>query len=99
MTSWRQVVSLVAMVLATSATGYAEPLENSPNAIVADHRPPNVPAWYVITPHGYFEPSCVIEIANDEHLDRDNNIVGNRGRRPCRFANSRTFTRTEAWPG
>jgi hypothetical protein len=45
----------------------------------ADRRPPNVPAHYVVTPHGYFDPSCVIEIAEEETVDAEDNIVDPRG--------------------
>jgi hypothetical protein len=32
------------------------------------HRPGNVPAGYVVTPFGYFHPSCVQSIAEDDAL-------------------------------
>jgi hypothetical protein len=38
-------------------------------------RPAQVPADYVITPHGYFHPTCVVEIKEDEFLDAEDNIV------------------------
>jgi hypothetical protein len=48
-------------VLATSTTLLAQ-MEAGPN------RPGNVPAGYVITPFGYFHPSCVQSIAEGEAL-------------------------------
>jgi hypothetical protein len=57
--------------------------------IFADHRPPGVPAHYLITPHGYFDPSCVVELADEEVLDSEDNVVAGNGFRrplaPCAF--------------
>src|SRR4051812_38812194 len=56
---------------------------------VASARPPGVPAEFVITPHGYFHPSCVLELSEGAALDKDDNIVNQSGTaRPlatCRF--------------
>jgi hypothetical protein len=48
-------------VLATS-TGLSAQMEAGPR------RPVNVPAEYVVTPFGYFHPSCVQSIAKDDAL-------------------------------
>ncbi len=34
-------------------------------------KPPGVPAEYIITPNGFFHPSCVVTLAPDERLDPD----------------------------
>src|SRR5262249_26842287 len=40
--------------------------------------PPGVPADFVITPNGYFHPSCVLELADGDSLESDH-IKGNDG--------------------
>ena len=42
--------------------------------------PRNVPSDYVITPDGYFHPSCVNVVAADESVDAHGNIVAANGR-------------------
>ena len=42
--------------------------------------PRGVPSNYVITPDGYFHPSCVNAVAADESVDARGNIVGADGR-------------------
>ena len=34
------------------------------------HRPASVPERYVITPNGYFHPSCVLRLANGDRPTR-----------------------------
>ena len=53
-------------------------------------KPPGVPAEYVITPSGFFHPSCVVELASDEVLGSDLVIRGLDGSRrdsvaPCAY--------------
>ncbi len=41
--------------------------------------PRNVPSNYVVTPDGYFHPSCVDTVASDESLDAYGNIINASG--------------------
>lgn len=41
--------------------------------------PSNVPADYVVTPNGYFHPSCVNTVGADESLDAYGNLVNANG--------------------
>ncbi|MGB9234593.1 MAG: hypothetical protein WCC04_09280 [Terriglobales bacterium] len=43
-------------------------------AVAGPNRPPQVPEGYVITPFGYFHPSCVLHIAEGETLLADGRI-------------------------
>jgi hypothetical protein len=38
------------------------------------HRPANVPAEYLATPYGFFDPSCVVNVQRDEVVGRDRTI-------------------------
>src|SRR5208283_4643867 len=38
-------------------------------------RPANIPAEYVVTPAGWFHPSCVIEVSEDQKIDANENIA------------------------
>jgi List-Bact-rpt repeat protein len=42
---------------------------------VGPNRPPQVPADFVITPFGYFHPSCVMHLAEDEELLRGGEVI------------------------
>lgn len=42
--------------------------------------PGNVPDGYVITPNGYFHPSCVMEVAADEVVDMTDGTITRAGR-------------------
>jgi hypothetical protein len=42
-------------------------------------RPVEVPADFVATPHGYFHPSCVVELGDDERVADDGAIVRSGG--------------------
>ena len=53
---------LTALAVLMTSTGLSAQIEAGP------HRPGNVPAGYVVTPFGYFHPSCVQSIAEDEAL-------------------------------
>jgi hypothetical protein len=60
----KSIAMLVAGVTAAQALTPAGP-----------KRPPTVPANYVITPFGYFEPSCVTHLAKGDVVRRDENVV------------------------
>ena len=51
--------------------------------------PRNVPADYVVTPNGYFHPSCVGSLAAGESLDADGNVLAANGQvrklAPCAY--------------
>ncbi len=48
-------------------------------------RPRDVPREFVLTPHGYFHPSCVVELRDDEKVREDGSIERFDGaRRPLR---------------
>ncbi|WP_199152974.1 hypothetical protein [Chromobacterium sp. ASV23] len=70
--------SLMAAFLGmASAAAQAEPMGQLTSA--AAQRPSNVPAGYVITPFGYFHPSCVQEIHPQEKLLDHGRIQGADG--------------------
>src|SRR4051794_33882845 len=74
------------VILAASA---ALPQQSSTSDVVRSlggTRPANVPAAYVATPQGYFHPSCVVELKEDENLDSDDDIIAANGtRRPLKL--------------
>src|ERR1700744_1667465 len=53
---------LTALAVLLTSTGLYAQMEAGP------HRPGNIPAEYVITPFGYFHPSCVHNMAEGEAL-------------------------------
>jgi MYXO-CTERM domain-containing protein len=67
------MVAALSSVLAIQPSAFAEtklPVRHSAHAAAAK-TPPGVPASYVITPNGFFHPSCVVTVAPDERLDPD----------------------------
>jgi hypothetical protein len=50
-----------------------------PSEIAGAGRPSSVPRDYVVTPHGYFHPSCVVELQDQERLRADGSIVRQDG--------------------
>jgi hypothetical protein len=56
------------LTLFVSAKAYAQ-------APAGPNRPANVPAGYVITPFGYFHPSCVRQLAAGETLSEDGRVL------------------------
>lgn len=72
-----RMASAIVKVLALGVVGVAMPaMAHGPTAASADVslRPAAVPANYVITPNGYFHPSCVQEVASDEVVQDDGSI-------------------------
>ena len=71
-----RVLSFVAtalVALAIQPPAFAQrglPLRHGTRAAAAS-TPAGVPADYVITPNGFFHPSCVVTLARDERLDPD----------------------------
>ena len=65
--NWRRVtVVAIAAVLAVSFMTAAQALP-----LAGTKRPATVPADYVITPFGYFDPSCVTHLAKGDVMRRD----------------------------
>lgn len=69
LTALAVILISVVSLNAQSSAGYANNL-----AVVGPNRPPAVPEGYVITPFGYFHPSCVLHIAEGETLLDDGRI-------------------------
>src|SRR5437588_12023145 len=63
----------VFMLVAVSTAAVAQA-----NGILFETRPENVPADYLATPSGWFHPSRVIELGEEEKLDVNGNVVGRR---------------------
>jgi hypothetical protein len=67
---WERVLTSI-LLLAGIAGGPLRaqqlPLATRPPA--GPHRPAGVPSNYVITPFGYFHPSCVLQLNKGEHMD------------------------------
>ena len=56
------------------------PVVSVSNAVTAaSKRPAGVPGGFVATPHGYFHPSCITELAEDEAVESDHRIHGKGG--------------------
>ncbi|HEV2324490.1 MAG TPA: hypothetical protein VGS10_11125 [Terracidiphilus sp.] len=70
------VAALVILAICTGAVAAQENDEVSLNqALTAGpNRPANVPQGYVLTPFGYFDPSCVQKIAEGETLLADGRV-------------------------
>jgi hypothetical protein len=53
-------------------------------------RPAQVPSGFVATPHGYFHPSCVVELGDDERVGDSGEVVRQGAERralaPCRHS-------------
>jgi hypothetical protein len=69
------VVMAALFLCATPSSGQADELHAANNlAVAGPNRPANVPEWYVITPFGYFHPSCVRQLAEGETLLADGRV-------------------------
>jgi hypothetical protein len=86
---WRISSMIVAVgSLATACAGGDGGLENEPTQAVTaavarpgNGRPASVPDDYVVTPGGYFHPSCVIEVGDGERITGLGQIERSDGRR------------------
>jgi hypothetical protein len=65
------LTTLVWLALLASIPSYAQ-------APAGPHRPAGVPAEYVITPFGYFHPSCVVHLAEGDTLVANGLVVQHR---------------------
>src|SRR6185437_13403326 len=62
---------LLSLFLVLSSLASVSQGQNTPALPLAGpHRPAGVPADYVITPFGYFHPSCVVQLNKGEHLSK-----------------------------
>src|SRR5437016_5940238 len=52
----------------------------------AASRPPGIPADYLLTRHGWFHPSCVMDVGSDEAVGADLVIRGSDGTAHAAFA-------------
>jgi hypothetical protein len=77
-------VTAVPTALVKAQTAEAEKAPAPPSAINAEpavtivagpNRPATVPAGYVVTPFGYFDPTCVTHLAKGDVLRRDRTAV------------------------
>jgi len=69
--NWRKVIVVaIAAVLTMSFTTAAQALTTA-----GPKRPATVPADYVITPFGYFHPSCVTQLAKGDVVRQDENAI------------------------
>jgi hypothetical protein len=65
-----------ALLLAAAACG-GEPADPNADADpvvetdAGEARPPSVPREFLATPHGWFHPSCVVEVGDDESVEAD----------------------------
>ena len=85
--NWRRVIVVaIAAVFVVSFITAAQALP-----LAGPNRPAVVPAHYVITPFGYFDPSCVKHLAKGDVLRKDEKTIehanGTRDNTPvCAFA-------------
>jgi hypothetical protein len=70
------VVLAVVLIFAGSLSGQAP--TDSPSAIGLN-RPPAVPEGYVVTPFGYFHPTCVLKVKEGETILADGRIEHSDG--------------------
>ncbi|HJV67678.1 hypothetical protein [Ideonella sp.] len=69
----------MAMVIAGPVAA-AAPALTQVSELNAAGRPAGVPLDYVVTPHGFFHPSCVGQLGEDERLAADGSVVRPDGR-------------------
>jgi hypothetical protein len=75
----RKILPLLALIVALVAACSSPANETSssdPSALGGRGRPAGVPASYVATPNGYFDPSCVVRVAASETVRADGTIRG-----------------------
>ncbi len=92
----RILAVMAALAVLAIGTGAVVAQENDGNflnqaPIAGPNRPANVPQDYVLTPFGYFHPSCVQKIAAGETLLADGRVKHQDGTAPanvpvCRYA-------------
>ena len=73
---WRGAASLAALCALAAQPALADA---SRLTTASAHRPASVPADYVVTPFGYFHPSCVQEIKPGEKLLADGRVQAENG--------------------
>jgi hypothetical protein len=84
--------------------GASQSQDRSPTNVSRDDPtlPSNVPDGYVITPNGYFHPSCVHEVGRDEIVNLDGSITRTDGtikmEAPCKYPRyTKSGARIEPW--
>jgi len=68
MITFIRTASIAAMLVAGLTAAHAQ-------APAGPNRPATVPEGHVITPFGYFHPSCVVKLAEGDELRPDNKLV------------------------
>lgn len=75
---WRHLSAFVALLWGSSPFTHAQ---TSSSVLPPDNRPAAVPPEFIITPNGYFHPSCVIEIGDHERVTATDDILAPDGSR------------------
>jgi hypothetical protein len=85
-------VYTVVLYLAVALTGFGQATQKAtapPLPLAGPNRPSGVPADYVITPFGYFHPSCVLQLKKGESFQPDGVLRHADGSTetvaPCRY--------------
>jgi hypothetical protein len=73
-------LALLALLVIPFSARAQEPDDPAPSPaasplVIADRAPAEIPAGYVVTPSGYFHPSCVKELAEGESLEEGGGVV------------------------
>jgi hypothetical protein len=69
-----RAITLPLLLLAACSSPPGDSAGSSQSAVAASrpgHRPANVPAEYVATPYGFFDPSCVARVEPGESARND----------------------------
>ena len=66
--------ALFALLILGGARAHAQTAPLTQVAPAGPHRPAVVPANFVVTPFGYFDPSCVRTLATGDHLRTDGRV-------------------------
>jgi hypothetical protein len=69
----KQHLTMLPIILATSLLVIAIPFTQA-QKLAGPNRPANVPGGYVVTPFGYFHPSCVREVASGDTVLADGRV-------------------------
>lgn len=68
--TYSQLLKSIAITMLVASLTAAQALTTA-----GPNRPATVPANYVITPFGYFDPSCVTHLAEGDEVRQDENII------------------------
>lgn len=68
----------VCMVRSANASSYPPAVASLPNCSAANGCLPGVPSDFVLTPAGWFHPSCIVPVQSDEQYDMSSGIITRR---------------------